>query len=114
MLEFVMENGGVTFPVVAPTPIPPTPTPMPPTVASMRGRPMGFLITRRPTPIRKSRDAARSRNTRRHHRNHSGNPTARSDAPPLDDASLLVTAMATDHIFAQASRRAHEIRAGIQ
>ena len=27
MLEFVMENGGVTFPVVAPTPIPPTPTP---------------------------------------------------------------------------------------
>ena len=30
MLEFVMENGGVTFPVVAPTPIPPTPTPMPP------------------------------------------------------------------------------------
>ena len=34
--------------------------------------------------------------------------------PPLDDASLSVTAMATDHIFAQASHRAYEIRVGTQ
>ncbi len=46
MLEFVMENGGVTFPVVAPTPIPPTPTPMPPNGCLHEGTANGRSVCR--------------------------------------------------------------------